>query len=208
MSRPEKRSESLEVRLGHSAKQAFMDACREKGLTASEVIRDYVETYPAHNRQGSWVPFKTMEFKPMHASILALISAFGLASSTSLVGTTAVVANPEPDAEEQFAELDLDQDGYFDIYDLRRIAGMNRDGGLGDEMVEEITQDVRSALAEHGPVIIEGMTSDEFIERTLHNAGQEAKSSLDSVFADVDANDDRRVSFQEFSVYHDENNLQ
>lgn len=43
MSRKEKKSESLEIRLPYSQKQAFMKACRERGITASDALRSFIE---------------------------------------------------------------------------------------------------------------------------------------------------------------------
>ena len=40
-----KKSETLEVRIPYETKQAFLTACREDGTTASEVVRDSVQTY-------------------------------------------------------------------------------------------------------------------------------------------------------------------
>lgn len=42
MKRPEKKSESLEIRLPYSQKQAFMEACRERGVTASDTLRQFI----------------------------------------------------------------------------------------------------------------------------------------------------------------------
>ena len=43
--RQEKKSESIEVRLPYSQKQAFMDACKDEGLTASEALRAEISTF-------------------------------------------------------------------------------------------------------------------------------------------------------------------
>ena len=40
-----KKSETLEVRIPYETKQAFLTACREDGTTASEVVREQVQTY-------------------------------------------------------------------------------------------------------------------------------------------------------------------
>ena len=42
--RPPKKSETLEIRLPHAAKVAFMERCRSAGLTASEVVRGLIES--------------------------------------------------------------------------------------------------------------------------------------------------------------------
>ena len=48
---PEKKSESLEVRLPHSRKEAFMQACEENGVTASHAIRTFIDEYLKRSRR-------------------------------------------------------------------------------------------------------------------------------------------------------------
>lgn len=47
----EKKSETLEVRLPYSVKRAFMQAARDKGETASQVIRGFIDQYLDEARQ-------------------------------------------------------------------------------------------------------------------------------------------------------------
>ena len=42
-SRPSKKSETIEIRLSHEAKTAFMDRCRGERRTASEAIRLFID---------------------------------------------------------------------------------------------------------------------------------------------------------------------
>ena len=51
--RPPKKSESLEIRIPYPTKQAFMERCREEGVSASEVLRGLIETrlQPAPRRR-------------------------------------------------------------------------------------------------------------------------------------------------------------
>ena len=41
--KPPKKSETIEVRLSHEAKTAFMERCRHEQLTASEAIRLFID---------------------------------------------------------------------------------------------------------------------------------------------------------------------
>jgi hypothetical protein len=203
MTRPEKRSESLEIRLGHSAKQAFMEACREKGMTASEVVRAFVEDYP-DQRAGWAVPFslpKVPEFSAMHASFFALIAAGALA--TSLTVSPEATADRDRTPEEQFVDIDEDGDGFLTLQDVRLVAGLTVDGELGEGMRVELTETVRDALSGYGPIIMDGVTSDDFIERTIADAAETARETVDEVFSEIDANDDDLVSRQEFYDFHD-----
>ena len=45
--RPPKKSETLEVRVPHAAKQAFMARCRAEGRSASDVIREFIDGFLA-----------------------------------------------------------------------------------------------------------------------------------------------------------------
>jgi hypothetical protein len=45
-----KKSETLEIRLSHPTKQAFMARCRAEGCSASQKIRDYIEAEAAPRR--------------------------------------------------------------------------------------------------------------------------------------------------------------
>jgi hypothetical protein len=42
-SRPSKKSETIEIRLSHEAKIAFMERCRQERRTASEAIRLFID---------------------------------------------------------------------------------------------------------------------------------------------------------------------
>ena len=43
--RPEKKSETIEVRVSYTEKLAFMDACKQAGITASQAIRGYISDF-------------------------------------------------------------------------------------------------------------------------------------------------------------------
>jgi hypothetical protein len=58
--KPPKKSETIEVRLSHTAKSAFMERCRRERLTASEAIRLFIDDQldprpaPRRRRAVSW----------------------------------------------------------------------------------------------------------------------------------------------------------
>ena len=58
--RPPKKSETIEVRLSHEAKAAFMERCRRDQLTASEAIRLFIDDQlaprpkPRQRRTAAW----------------------------------------------------------------------------------------------------------------------------------------------------------
>ena len=49
--RSEKKSETLEVRLPHSKKKAFQEACAEEGITASHAVRTFIDAYLKRSRR-------------------------------------------------------------------------------------------------------------------------------------------------------------
>lgn len=53
MAREPKKSETLEVRLSHQAKTAFMARCGARGQSASDAIRSFIEADLAPRRQPS-----------------------------------------------------------------------------------------------------------------------------------------------------------
>ena len=50
-SRPEKKTEMIEVRLPHSKKEAFKRACEEEGITVSHAVRTFVDAYLRRSRR-------------------------------------------------------------------------------------------------------------------------------------------------------------
>ena len=49
--RPEKKTEMIEVRLPHSKKAAFRQACEEEGITVSHAVRTFVDAYLRRSRR-------------------------------------------------------------------------------------------------------------------------------------------------------------
>ena len=196
MTRREKQSESLEIRLGHSAKQAFMDACREKGLTASEVVRDFVEAYPVGDKAGAGPRFfnKLTEF-PMSMAASTLLM-FTLGASALLPAQTANANNHDPEAS--FASIDRDGDGGFDLIDLYREAGLTEDGRLGPDLRAEAVGSMQAALAEFGPRFQEEFLNPDYVERILSDAEESARVSVGEAFNDIDTDRDGRVDWPEF----------
>ena len=92
--RAPKKSESLEVRLAHPTKQAFMARCRREGRTASEVVRELIETCPPANRPA--------RHRTRLAVIALVAAALGAAAAPSLARPLIAV---------EFDQLDHNGDG-------------------------------------------------------------------------------------------------
>ena len=112
-----KKSETLEVRIPHETKQAFLVACREDGTTASEVVREQVQTY-----------LDARERPPLEADTRTLIMTLAsnvrryaprvAAGGVLAIGLTAVAVLPSaaaPDFKAQFTRLDVNGDGVLSV---------------------------------------------------------------------------------------------
>lgn len=124
--RPPKKSESLEIRLAHPAKLAFMARCRADGRSASDVLRGLIEGYvdapalAARRRRG-----------------LRLAAGAVLAAT---VGAAALPSFARSGAEAEFARLDRDADGVVSFTELSRDATVQvkvRAGGAAQVQVVE-----------------------------------------------------------------------
>lgn len=112
-----KKSETLEVRIPHETKQAFLNACREDGTTASEVVRDQVQSYldqrarPSQQEEGR---SNIMNFSPTIRRYGPRIAAGSIAA----IGLTALAVLPSaaaPDFKAQFSRLDANGDGALSV---------------------------------------------------------------------------------------------
>jgi hypothetical protein len=110
--RPEKKSETIEVRVSYTEKLAFMEACRQAGTTASHAIRDYIDEFlnPAGN-------------KPVKSSMIILTG------FTALVGFAVTFAyfsqqsaNPITTGERVMRYFDHDGDGILTTADAENTA--------------------------------------------------------------------------------------
>ena len=111
-----KKSETLEVRIPYETKQAFLTACREDGTTASEVVREGVQTYLDKRER----PDPKKERTPAMNIVMMLpkpVRRYGLraaAGGLAAVGLTTFAALPvaaAPDFAAIFKKMDANGDG-------------------------------------------------------------------------------------------------
>ena len=101
-----KKSESLEIRIPYATKQAFMARCGERGVSASEALRGFIEADlspppPAARRPRSW--------RWIAGAVIA--AAMGAAAVPSLARTGLTAA--------EFAALDANHDGVLTYAEFR-----------------------------------------------------------------------------------------
>jgi hypothetical protein len=112
-----KKSETLEVRIPHETKQAFLTACRKDGTTASEVVREQVQSYlDARERPPQPEAKRTLVMKlPDNVRHYApRVAAGGIVA----IGLTALAVLPSaaaPDFKAQFSRLDVNADGVLSV---------------------------------------------------------------------------------------------
>ena len=102
-----KKSETVEVRLPHAAKTAFMARCREDGLTASEAIRRFIDgeltrSGRPRDRMASW---RQILVAAIAGVALGAVAAPSLAQSLS-------------PSREVFQRLDRDRDGVLSFVEF------------------------------------------------------------------------------------------
>jgi Ca2+-binding EF-hand superfamily protein len=196
MTNREKRSETIEVRIGYNAKRRFMALCQSLGFTASGVLRAAIGVFVA---LFGWLQvLKSIARR----SILATVC-FALVASLTV---TSIVLKPfesdqePPDNLLTFHQIDVDRKGYFDLSDFFVYSGMTSQGRLSETKRAETKATYFATLAEHKDTIASKHTSPEFIEGVISNAEQTTAASLETLFQEIDFDQDGRVTTEEFLI--------
>lgn len=104
-----KKSETIEIRLAHDAKVAFMARCQQDGRTVSEAVRAFIESEIGRgSRPGR--PFKLRAWQALAAALGGL--AVGAIAAPSL-------AHPTMNSRATFERLDRNHDGVLTLDEFR-----------------------------------------------------------------------------------------
>jgi hypothetical protein len=128
----------LEVRIPYDTKQAFLTACREDGTTASEVVRESVQTYLDTRERPSLEEKRTliMKFPEPVRRYGPRIAAGGIAA-LGLATFTALPVAAAPDFKAQFNRLDVNKDGVISSDEF--LGPKDADGNDKDVVIETRT---------------------------------------------------------------------
>ena len=130
-----KKSETLEVRIPHETKQAFLSACREDGTTASEVVRDQVQTYLDARERPPIAEKRTLLMTlPTNVRRYAPRVAAGGALAIGLTALAVLPSAAAPDFKAQFTRLDVNGDGVLSVEEF--LGPKPADGGKDDVVIE------------------------------------------------------------------------
>lgn len=103
--KPPKKSDSLEVRLTHSMKAAFMERARHRGQSASSLLRGFIDAYLADTDPTAANRVTKKRFARRMATASLAVSAFGL------YFVLPYPVSASPDLRSLFERLDRDGNG-------------------------------------------------------------------------------------------------
>jgi len=107
--KPPKKSETIEVRLPHATKTAFVARCRDEGRTVSDAVRAFMEREIGASR-------RSVRSRGWHAlAALTAGLALGAVAAPSLAQSQA-----EPGSHAAFERLDRNHDGMVSFDEFRR----------------------------------------------------------------------------------------
>lgn len=159
-----KKSETLEVRIPYETKQAFLNACREDGTNASEVVREQVQNYLAARERSQQEEKRTLVMHlPQNVRRYGpRVAAGGIAA----IGLTALAVLPsaaDPDFKAQFTRLDANGDGQLSVDEF-----IGPQEPAGDKAEKNVTFETRTMTVSRDdsrpapPPVEAGMKKDAF----------------------------------------------
>lgn len=183
-SRPPKKAESLEVRVPHAVKRAFMARARQHGRTASAVLREFIDAYLAGAS-----PSEDRSMYKRYAKPVAAAALIGTVIAAHALIPTA--ASATPDFKTVFDQLDRDKDGKLSPGEMAGNAPMTGAAYLQHQ-----------ADLGHGAVPLMVAVHSGMMH-AIHGGGSaEAHASMQRTFAGLDGDSDGAVTFGEFESHH------
>ncbi len=193
--RPEKKSETLEVRLSWSEKRELVAHCRANGISASALLRDLIARKlerPAWRRFLTNKGMHAMSFLKRLSPAAAGTAAFALSGSLALLVAAPSTAS---DHRSTFDTLDVDRDG---VVTVEEFLGFSQYAVVRTEHVSrtigenELIGEVRREFAQYDRNRDGEMTYGEFTGRF--------GTVIAATFLTIDANGDGQISPVELSA--------
>lgn len=184
--RREKKSETLEVRLSHAKKRAFMAACAREGITASDAVRRFVDVYIVKSRRAS---LKSI-LKEMTVTASNHRFKFAGIVSAMTIGAFALSTGAASANEEIFKVFDKNGDGVLTDGEIAPndetvIAALDKDSS-GDVSLDEFltTADITivNDNTKIGPDVETRVIVVERVDFDLSKVGEDSGRSDVSVF--------------------------
>lgn len=192
MKRPRspKKTDTLEVRLSHAAKQAFMARARERGRTASAVLREFVDSYVAEAPATETKPMITRYLKPAAATSIA-------ASALALYALSPTAVAAAPDLRAVFEKLDRNQDGALSAEEF-----LARHGGDTVFVRHDSEPAPEAGPAPAARPFMIPLKEGAHPPHLTSGASPDASTALRGAFAAQDGDSNGAVSFGEFEAHH------
>jgi len=194
MSKAEKKSEVLEVRLPHETKKAFMEACKDKNKTASGVLRTAIDGFLASGVVG---PVRSRLRDTVFVVIGTAIGAFAYAWAHAFLAVPEVADNPL--AQLYFAQVDTNGDLRVSreefVAAITARGTLSRDEIGSDETVLRTTG-VALIIPQAQSVQLKNTGRLDGCFKTLAETGNTEQSRE---FYSLDKNQDNQLSVTEFS---------
>lgn len=180
-SKPPKKTESLEVRLPHAVKRAFMAKARSQGRTASALVREFIDSYLAGTDPAT-EKRKMLKRLATPAAVTSIVA-------TAIALHMPTAASAAPDLKALFDQLDSDRDGRLSSEEF-----VVRDSGTMHAALRNVH------LGRMMPLMIMHHSG---ADRTAHGElPQHSVSMMQAAFASQDSDGNGNVSFGEFESHH------
>ena len=193
-SRPPKKTDSLEVRLPPETKRAFMERCKAERVSASEIVRGYIEDHLARPARKPVKEIR-MPLSQKTFQIGATAAAGALALTTLFVAQSAAT----PDIVAMFKRLDADGDGRLTLQEFAPKDGGPRltIGFVSKDGPAPPPSDASLAPPPNVMLHVRKVTPP-----LAGTAPPTTGVSIETLYAGMDRDGDGVVGFDEFKAHH------
>jgi antitoxin component of RelBE/YafQ-DinJ toxin-antitoxin module len=203
MRREPKKTESIEIRVPHATKSAFMDACRQNGTSASAALRTFIERYvhSASRAPIQWKEELQMMIKRTSLRTGAAVGAAAVAVMTGVVATlfaTPAKAGTDPLLAAVYDWMDANHDGKVTLAEFLSPARSEPLGSIG------VVVDTKTRPANEAPKALFARldkNQDGSISLAELSAQAIARTVLTPAIGGADSNGDGKIAESELAAY-------